>query len=80
MTVTNLSQCAKQLGLKINSKQNVRVCLRKEMLMTYRTKIANDLNANSEANLILRQMFVKLYLNVLESGKVIINLDESAVT
>ncbi len=47
--------------------------------MTYRLKHSNDPNANAPHNKILRQKFLLRYLEVLESGKVILNVDESAI-
>ena len=80
MTLKSLSAEAKEVGLKIQASDKISKCLKEQLRMTYRLKHSNDPNANVPHNKIIRQQFVLRYLDVLESGKVIVNVDESAIT
>ena len=55
----------------------VRQVLRKELRMGYRMAKSVALQANSERCLVLRQQYALKMLPLLESGRRIINVDES---
>ena len=64
------------MGLEVNDKTN-RLVLRKDMHMGYRFAKEVPVQCNLERNLVLRQQYSLRILPLLESGKRIINVDES---
>ena len=66
----------RQTGLEV-ALPKIRQMIRKDLRMGYRRAATVPVQANSERCLVLRQQYVLKMLPLLESGRRIINVDES---
>ncbi len=79
MTLPGLRNEAKNAQLVHNSRQRIRKCLKQELGLRFRKKKQVYSTNNTNDNLVARQKFAQKFLEVLEQGYVIVNVDESSV-
>lgn len=74
-----LHQDAKTAGIRLRGLKTISKSLKKEFMLRYRTKSVGSPACNSSKNLVLRQFFGLSFLNLLETGMTVLNVDESTI-
>ena len=61
----------------ITTVREITSVMRKDLKMRYKKIVPVSLHANSQKNLVCRQQFALKFLELLQSGKTILNIDET---